>query len=545
MAHLPQPSFALLVTINMHAVTICLVLLVLTCAASLLARFVKLPVPIVQIAIGLAAALPPFHVRETLDPDTFLLLFIPPLLFADGWNVSQRELLALRWPVLGHAVGLVFLTILAGGYGLHWLIPAMPLSVAFAVAALVSPTDAVAVSGMTARLVVPARMMHLLESEALLNDASGLVAMRVAVAATLSGTFSMSHAAISFVLVAVGGLATGVVLTLAYARLHRTLLTGAGDGALQTVLSGLLPFAAYAAADRLDVSGILAVVAAGMTASRVGLLDSAHFSARMQAGMAWSVIGFCLNGVIFVLLGLQLPDILGSGPVGINLITSVDRLAVLGQIGGLTALLVVVRLIWVLASVLLRRVLGAQGRLGGWRIIAAASLGGVRGAVTLAGALSLPLLMPDGTPFPSRDLAVTLATGVILSTIVIAAIALPLLLRHVRDDGAAAHVEYLLARVAAIEAAIAAVGQTGADGPAASLVAMYRQRLALLQNQTTHGETGEDRAWQKLHRIALHAERDAVQSLRLAGRVDDAVARRVLGELDVIEAALMQRPSER
>ncbi len=471
MAHLPQPSFALLVAINMHAVTICLVLLVLTCAASLLARFIKLPVPIVQIAIGLAAALPPFHMRETLDPDTFLLLFIPPLLFADGWNVSQRELFALRWPVLGHAVGLVFLTILVGGYGLHWLIPAMPLSVAFAVAALVSPTDAVAVSGMTARLVVPARMMHLLESEALLNDASGLVAMRVAVAATLSGTFSMSHAAISFVLVAVGGLAVGVILTLPYARLHRTLLTGAGDGALQTVLSGLLPFAAYAAADRLHVSGILAAVAAGMTASRVGLLEQAHFSARMQAGMAWSVIGFCLNGVIFVLLGLQLPDILGSGPVGINLITSEDRLIVLGQIGALTALLVVVRLIWVLASVLLRRVLGAQGRLGGWRIIAAASLGGVRGAVTLAGALSLPLLMPDGTPFPSRDLAVTLATGVILFTIVIAAIALPLLLRHVRDDGAVAHAEYRLARVAAIEAAIAAVGETSADGPAASLVA--------------------------------------------------------------------------
>ena len=526
----------------MHAVTICLILLVLTCAASLLARFVKLPLPIIQIAIGLAAALPPFGLRETLDPDVFLLLFIPPLLFADGWNVSQRELLAMRWPVLGHAVGLVFLTVLAGGYGLHWLIPTMPLSVAFAVAALVSPTDATAVSGMTARLVVPRRMKLLLESEALLNDASGLVAMRVAVAATLSGAFSPVHAAGSFALVAVGGLATGGILTLAYARLHRAVLSGADDGALQTVLSGLLPFAAYEAADRLGVSGILAAVAAGMTASRVGLLETAHFSARLQAGMAWRVIGFCLNGIIFVLLGLQLPDIIGAGPVGINLITSDTKLVVLGQIAALTGLLIVVRVLWVLASVLFGRILGAEAKLGGWRVIAASSLGGVRGAVTLAGALSLPLLMPDGSPFPSRDLAVTLATGVILSSILIASVALPLLLRHVRLDGQAGSAEYRRARMAATEAAIIAAGEAGADGPASALIAVYQERLAMLRDNAGRGQSEEDHAWQALHQRTLHAEREAVQQLRLAGGVDDAVARQVLGELDVIEAALMQSP---
>ena len=526
----------------MHAVTICLVLLVLTCAASLLARFIKLPLPIVQIGIGLVAALPPFGLHEMLDPDTFLLLFIPPLLFADGWNVSQRELLAMRWPVLGHAVGLVFLTVLAGGYGLHWLIPDMPLSVAFAVAALVSPTDATAVSGITARLVVPRRMKLLLESEALLNDASGLVAMRVAVAATLSGHFSPGGAAVSFAMVAVGGIAVGGVLTLAYARVHRAWLSGAADGPLQTVLSALLPFAAYAGADRLGLSGILAAVAAGMTASRIGLLESAHFSARLQAGMAWSVIAFCLNGVIFVLLGLQLPAIIGDGPAGINLIASDTRLTVLGQIAALTSLLVVVRFIWVLASVSLRRVFGVAGVLGGWRVIAAASLGGVRGTITLAGALSLPLLMPGGAPFPSRDLAITLATGVILSSILIASIALPLLLRHVRRDAADGAGDDRLARMVAMQAAIEATGEADGGEPAAALIAVYRERLAMLRDSVTNVPDEEDRAWQALHRLSLHAERDAVQKLRLDGGVDDAVARDVLGELDVIEAALMQRP---
>ena len=526
----------------MHAVTLCLTLLALSSAASLAGRVVPLPLPIVQIAVGLLAALPPFGVRATLDPDTFLLLFIPPLLFADGWTMPQRELVALRWPVLGHTVGLVFLTVLAGGYGLHCLIPAMPLSVAFALAALVSPTDAVAVSDMTARLTVPPRMMHLLESEALLNDASGLVAMRFAVAATLTGTFSWPHAAGSFLLVAVGGLAIGCALTLVYARLHRALLTGADDGGLQTVLSGLLPFAAYALADRVGVSGILAAVAAGMTASRVSLLEAAHFSARLQTRMAWNVIGFCLNGVIFVLLGLQLPGIIGSGPVGIDLIASESRWEVLAQIGALTGLLVVVRLVWVLASVLLGRTLRIEGRRDDWRVIAAISLGGVRGAVTLAGALSLPMLMPDGAAFPGRDLAVTLATGVILSSMLIASIGLPLLLRHVRPEGEAGLGEIRLARVAALEAAIRVAEEAGADRRAGALAAFYRDRLAALRAHTGMGHSEEDRAWQSLHRMTLHAERDAVQDLRRSGRIDDGVARGVLGELDVIEAALMHRP---
>jgi CPA1 family monovalent cation:H+ antiporter len=192
--------------------------LALTCLSSALTRWVKLTLPLMQILVGIFAALPPLHLVVTLDPHLFLFLFIQPLLFADGWRLLQTALKTLRWPVLGHAVGLVFFTVIVGGYALHWLIPVMPLSGAFAVAALVSPTDAVAISGIIERVKVPSRMMHLLESESMLNDASGLVALKFAVAATLGAGFSLLNAGGTFLVIALGGLVIGWVLTFVYYR---------------------------------------------------------------------------------------------------------------------------------------------------------------------------------------------------------------------------------------------------------------------------------------------------------------------------------------
>ena len=524
----------------MEAVSLCLTLLALTCAASLLTRVLPLPLPFLQIAAGVVAALPPISLHVALEPDAFLLLFIPLLLFGDGLHMPQRALHALRWPVLGHAVGLVLLTILIGGYGLHWLIPSLPLSVAFAVAALVSPTDPVAVSAITERIHVPQRMMHLLTSEALLNDATGLVAMRFAVAATLSGRFSLGTAAASFVIVALGGLAIGWVLTLVYAWLHSRLLVRAQDAAVQTVLSALLPFAAYGLAEAVHVSGILAAVAAGIAASRVRLLDQAHFSARLQAGGSWKVVGFCLNGVIFVMLGLQLPGIIGSGPEGIDLVASDTRWVVLGEVAALAALLVAVRLAWVLASVGLERLAGSLDHWPGWRVVVASSLAGVRGAVTLAGVLSLPLLMPSGMPFPGRDLAITLATGVILASMVLAALLLPPLLRRLPPDGSAEREEVTMARIAAAEAGLQAVTDGAAGARGAALVTMYTERLAALRAENGDGDS--EVQWRRVHRRALGAERAAIQRLREADTIDDTVARHLLGEIDLFEAALSQKP---
>ena len=520
----------------MHALTVCLVLLALVCCASLIGRVVKVPLPFLQIAAGVVVALPPLYFRAPLDPPTFLLLFIPPLLFGDGWSISRREMIALRWSVLGHAVGLVLLTVLVGGYALHWLIPSMPIAVCFAVAAVVSPTDAVALSAITEHMRVPRRMKHILESEALLNDASGLVAMRIAVAAALTGAFSLGSAVGSFFLVAGAGLAIGWGLTLAYGRLHRVILGRAEDATVQTLLGGLLPFAAYGLAEHVGASGVLAAVAAGLAASKINLLEGAHLSARMQAGFAWGIITFTLNGVMFVMLGLQLPDILGHGPVGIDLITSDFTLPILGEILLLTGLLIVLRFAWVLGSMILGRMTGHHEQ-GSWRVILATSLAGVRGAVTLAAVLSLPFVLPDGTPFPARDLAVTLATGVILFTLVLAAAGLPLLLRRVHADDASLREEEQRARIAALEAGIAALGASEqAAGPhGTAIIEAYRERVLVTGDD---GTQAEDHAWRELHAVALRAERKAVHDLRNAGKLEDTTARRMLGELDLVEAAL-------
>jgi len=527
---------------SMHAVTLCLLLIALTCSASLLHRLIKIPLPFMQIAVGVVAALPPFGMTLPLDPNTFLLLFLPLLLFGDGWRLPRRGLSAMPWSVLGYAVGLVLLTTIVGGYALHWLIPEMPLSVAFAVAALVSPTDAVAVGGITRGLTVPTRMRHLLESESLLNDASGLVAMRIAIAATLSGSFSIVAAAGDLLWVAASGAAIGIALAALYHMIHRRFLNAADDATLQTVLTGLLPFAAFAAAEEAHASGILAAVAAGITASRLSLLEHAHFSARIMTGATWDVVSFCLNGIIFVLLGLQLPGIIGAGSTGIDLIASQQRWAISDEILELTAILIALRFIWVFAPVAANRLFGKSHSNGGWRIVAASSIAGVRGTVTLAGALSIPLAVPDGTPFPYRDFAVTIAVGVILISMLIAAIGLPLLLHGIDDERhVRASEETVKARRSAIEAAITSLSaemNSGARGNA--LAASYRSHLAALSDIET--SEGEDAAWRDLHRTALHAEREAIQRLRRSDEIDDAVARQLLYELDIVEAALMHRP---
>jgi monovalent cation/hydrogen antiporter len=525
---------------SLNVVVVCLSLIALTCAASIIQRLVKAPLPFLQIGVGIIAALPPANWQVPLDPKTFLLLFLPLLLFGDGWRLPRRGLTSMPWSVLGHAVVLVLLTTLVGGYALHWLIPDMPLSVAFAVAALVSPTDAVALSAITRNLAVPHRMKHLLESEALLNDASGLVAMRIAVAATLSGGFSLLQATEHFIWVALIGILVGWALTMLYHQIHRRLLIGESDAIVQTVLIGLLPFAAFALAEEVEASGILAAVAAGVTASRLSLLEYAHYTARITTGATWDVVSYCLNGIIFVLLGLQLPGIIGAGPAGVDLVTTTERPAILREIVVLTVVLIVIRVAWVMLSLGIKRLTKTHGGGGSWLEIAASSLAGVRGAVTLAGALSIPSMMPNGVSFPYRDLAITLAVGVILLSLLIAAIGLPLLLRGSAPEDVL-ETELSHARRTAIDAAISALeaSDEGQRPNAAALVAAYKLRSTTLD---APGDKADTAAWRDAYSTALHAERRAIQKLRREDTIDDTVARQLLSELDLLEAALMHRP---
>ncbi|WP_049127111.1 cation:proton antiporter, partial [Burkholderia cenocepacia] len=224
----------------------------------------QLPLPLMQIAFGAMLAWPKLNLHVTFDPEIFMLLFIPPLLFADGWRIPKRELYLQRRAILMLAFGLVFMTVLAVGYFAHWLIPELPLPIAFALAAVLSPTDAVALSGIAGKGRIPPQLMHILEGEALMNDASGLVALKFAIAAALTGVFSLRAASVTFVIVAAGGLATGAIVSWLFSALSTRFLNAEqeGDPAPGIVMTLLVPFAAYLFAEHLDLSGVLAAVSA-------------------------------------------------------------------------------------------------------------------------------------------------------------------------------------------------------------------------------------------------------------------------------------------
>ncbi len=298
----------------METITIVLALLFAVVVSGFISRLLPFPVPrpLVQIALGAAIGLAA-NWRVTLDPEIFFLLFLPPLLFLDGWRIPREELFKDGKTILELALGLVIFTVVGMGLIIHWMIPAMPLAVAFALAAVVSPTDPIAVSAIAQRVPIPKRMMHILEGESLLNDASGLVCLRFAIAAALTGTFSAHDAALNFLWVAFGGIAIGAGVTWLVARAKAWVSRRLGeDSGSQILISLLIPFGAYLAAEHLHCSGILAAVSAGLTMGFVEAKGQALATTRIRRNTVWDVIQFAANGVIFVLLGEQLPMILGG-----------------------------------------------------------------------------------------------------------------------------------------------------------------------------------------------------------------------------------------
>ena len=263
----------------MHTVETVLLVLLLGALTGIVARYIRaIPLPLIQIALGALIAWPQGGLHIAFDPELFLLLFIPPLLFADGWRIPKREFFELGKPILLLALGLVLFTVVGLGYLIHWMIPAMPLTVAFALAAVISPTDAVAVSAITRNLGMPEKTMHILEGESLLNDASGLVALKFAVVATLTGVFSWTEVAKEFTWMAVGGLGIGALIGWGFSYARSTITRRLCDVAAtqMVLLLVLLPFAAYIMGEKIGVSGILAAVAAGI-ATNFGDLDRSSY----------------------------------------------------------------------------------------------------------------------------------------------------------------------------------------------------------------------------------------------------------------------------
>jgi CPA1 family monovalent cation:H+ antiporter len=541
----------------MESISVSLILLFAVVISGTLTRLSPIPVPppLVQIALGAVIA-SVADLGVSLDPDLFFLLFLPPLLFLDGWRIPKEGLLRDKGVILELALGLVIFTVLGVGLLIHLLIPSMPLAVAFALAAIVSPTDPIAVSAIAARVPIPNRLMHILEGESLLNDASGLVCMRFAVAAALTGTFSLFDAVGTFFWVAIGGVLIGVGITWLIMQLQRFLTRRLGEETgSQILISLLIPFAAYLIAEHLECSGILAAVAAGITMSFGEQTGKASAVTRVRRTAVWDTVQFAMNGVIFVLLGEQLPEI-AAGAIHIVRETGhYDPLWLIVYVVAINLALGLLRFAWVWVS--LRFTLYRAARHGvqftrpSWRLVAATSLAGARGAITLAGVLTLPLTMGDGSPFPGRDLAIFLAAGVIIVSLLAASIGLPFLLKNLEIPAEPSHQqEEDEARIRGAEAAIKAIealqhdmGEGRADAnlyadAGARLMDIYRQRI------DGRSKTGDDATLarrieeieRKLRLAGVKAERAEFFRLAKNRKLSEDLMKKLVREADLAEA---------
>jgi len=542
----------------MHSIEVVLAMLLAVVGSGYLVRVVpfSLPLPLIQIALGAVIA-GVFGHGVVLDPEIFFLLFLPPLLFLDGWRIPKVGLFRDKAVILELAFGLVVFTVIGAGFLIHWLIPAMPLPVAFALAAILSPTDPVAVSSIAARAPIPKRLMHILEGESLLNDASGLVCFRFAVAAAMTGSFSLASASVTFLWVAFGGLAIGVGVTWGISLAQRWLSRQFGEESGSPILVSLLiPFGAYLAAEHLQASGILAAVAAGITMSYVELSGRALATTRVQRAAVWDMLQFSLNGIMFVLLGEQLPGILRGAVATVEETGHLNPWWLAAYALVIMLVLALLRFAWVWVS--LRWNLFRAYRRGeslakpDVRLLLATSLAGVRGAITLAGVLTLPLMLPDGSPFPARDLAIFLAAAVILVSLLVASIGLPRLLRGLElPDEPAERREEDFARREAAAAAIAAVEKArhGLCGDSAIEADLYTNAavrvMANYQHRLEDGNVSgvdaarlrqADQAEVALRLAGLQAEREAIFRLARRGQISDEISRKLVRQIDLVEA---------
>jgi monovalent cation/hydrogen antiporter len=511
----------------------------LTAGAALLAlaELVRIPYPILLVLGGLTVGFVPGMPDIELSPDLVLVAILPPLLYGSAFFTSLRELRANIRPIGLLAVGLVLTTMLAVAVVAHALIPGLDWATAFVLGAIVSPTDPTAATSIAQRLGLPRRLIALIEGESLVNDGTALVAYRVAVVAVVSGSFSLVGASGRFVFNVAGGIAIGLAVGYLIRQVRRRL----DNPPVEITISILSGYFAYLPAQAAGVSGILAAVTVGIYMGwHTPELTSPQ--TRLQGFAVWEIIFFVLNALLFGLVGLQLPAIIDSLS-GISTGTLI-RYAVI-----VTVVVMAARFAWVFAAASTSRLLpGGRGAPSPWRSSTVLAWSGMRGAVSLAAALALPLTTDAEAPFPDRDLLVFLTFSVILGTLVVQGLTLPALIRalNLEDDGLAEK-EDAKARIHAADAALERLEELleeewVREDTAERLRGLYSfRRDRFMSRFDVEGDGGiEDRSadYQRLRHELLEAERRAVIALQRSGRIDDGVARRVVRDLDLEDARL-------
>jgi Na+/H+ antiporter len=518
-----------------HVIETVLGLMVAVAIVAVLARRLHVPYPILLVIGGLGLALIPGLPRVRLNPELVFLFFLPPLLYPAALFTSWRDFRADLGSISLLAVGLVLFTTVVIAWVAH-VLTGMPWAAGFVLGAIVSPPDALAATTIAHRLRLPRRIVTILEGESLVNDATALVAYRFGVAAVLSGGFSLASASGRFLVAGAGGVLFGLVIGWVAGKIQARL----DDPPVQVTISLLTPFAAYLPAERLGLSAVLAVVTAGLYLGwRAPEIVKAR--TRLQAYPVWGMIVFLLNGLIFILIGLQLPEVVGNLAERSKWELAWHALAVSGAV-------IAVRMAWVFSATLLRRMFctAPEDKHPDWRRAAIIGWTGMRGVVSLAAAMALPVHLPDGSPFPARDLILFLTFSVIFATLVLQGLSLPAIIRwsKLEDDGAFER-EEREARLKANEAALARLNElddSADQGALERLRAEYEDRIRQLQVFGNGGDApaGKDPkgGYESLLEQTLKVERRTILQLRNERVINDAVLRRIQRELDLAEGRL-------
>jgi CPA1 family monovalent cation:H+ antiporter len=529
---------------SVHAVELVFLLLLLFVVVfATLAQKIQLPYPIVLVIAGLVLSFIPGTPKVTMSPDIIFLAVLPPLLYAGAWFTSWRDFSYNIVTILFLAFGLVGFTALGVAEAAHYSFAHFDLRLGFVLGAVVATTDTIAATSIARRVGLPSRIVDVLEGESLVNDATGLLALEFGIAMVVQGhTPTMGEGFLRLTYLIAVGIAIGLVVAFIVQHVERYL----DDGPIEIVLSVMIPYVAYLAAQKVGASAVLSVVTCGLY---LGRRESQLFSpsVRLQAFGFWSALTFAMNGLVFVLIGLQLPFVLA----GIHEYP-MHTLVLYGA--AFSALVIVLRLAWVYPGAyagywIRRHIFRQSSQYPSARAIFVVGWAGMRGVIALAAALALPEVLADGSPFPQRNLLIFLTFCVILVTLVFQGLTLPPLIRGLGlANVAGIGLEEKEARRAMVVAALEHIKSRRADADThhaavayQDAVTRYKRRLAAITGEAyaDHGIDAEDYARiVALSRELLHIERDTAVRLRNEGRINDAVLRQLEREIDLSETRL-------
>ena len=517
----------------MKEIELLVVLLAIIGIVGSLCQRLRIALPILLVVVGMAISLVPHIIPVTLEPDTVFFIFLPPLFYLDAFNTSWKDLKNVGDLITLQAVGLVLITVVGMAAIIHAVIPSMPWAAAFVLGAIVSPTDAVAASAIAKEIHLPKRVMDIIKGESLINDATGLVTYQFAVAATVTGAFSWLAAGARFFYISIGGILVGLTIGWVLSMLRTKL----ENRPVEIIGSLLSPFIVYLTAEHLHVSGVLSVVTAGLLLGWKGP-TMLSFQTRLQSKANWETIAYILNGFSFLLMGLQFKPILETvksyPPQQLILWTATAAVAP-----------ILIRFAWTFAIAPIYAVLRGQS-LPNWKHLFVVSWSGMRGIVSLAAALALPLSCANGEAFPYRDLLIFLTIVVIASTLLLQGVALPAIVKHfgfVLDVDEVVNAEresrlYLSREAVRTIDELAREKNLNMEDPALQKILNRYLELTVANIQPKSDDSSNDETWRLLQRETIKSQRRALIGMRQNHKIGEVLFQALQNELDLEEAQL-------